>query len=230
MPVLVPSTDFSRQKTTRATARRRMFNGIEVHSIIQIGRLRRLHAPRNWRHGYSEPIYRCSTVRSKAKGRPFRLMTRLLPFLILAGLAAELASIILVGNLLGVVPTLLLLLAGGVLGIGLIRSAGTSIAAALRSPVQASSLQQSAGGQGHGARVFGASLPGSGLFQRCPRSSAADPAGQALAALEDPGAELFRRHGPAAGTAKPSSMPRRSRSWENSIRPIRRSGQDKGRR
>jgi UPF0716 protein FxsA len=80
-------------------------------------------------------------------------MTRLLPFLILIGLVAELASIIVVGNLLGLVPTLLLLLAGGVLGIGLIRSAGTSIVAAIRSPVQASSLQQSAAGKAM-ARAF----------------------------------------------------------------------------
>ena len=82
-------------------------------------------------------------------------MTRLLPFLILAGLAAELASIIVVGNLLGVVPTLLLLLAGGVLGIGLIKSAGTSIVAALRSPVQASSLQQGAAGKAMARAVSG---------------------------------------------------------------------------
>ena len=84
-------------------------------------------------------------------------MTRLLPLLILAGVVAELASIIVVGNLLGLIPTLLLLLAGGILGIGLIRSAGTSIVAALRSPVQASSLQQSAAGKAM-ARAF------SGLF------------------------------------------------------------------
>jgi UPF0716 protein FxsA len=69
-------------------------------------------------------------------------MTRLLPFLILAGLATELASIILVGNALGVIPTLLLLFLGGAVGIGLIRSAGSSIAAAFRGPVQASSLQR----------------------------------------------------------------------------------------
>lgn len=74
-------------------------------------------------------------------------MTRLLPLLILAGLAAELASIMVAGNILGVLATLLLLFAGGVLGIGLIRSAGTSIAAALRSPVQASSLQREAAGR-----------------------------------------------------------------------------------
>jgi UPF0716 protein FxsA len=80
-------------------------------------------------------------------------MTRLLPFLILIGLVAELASIIVVGNLLGLVPTLLLLLAGGVVGISLIRSAGTSILAAVRSPIQASSLQQSAAGKAM-ARAF----------------------------------------------------------------------------
>jgi UPF0716 protein FxsA len=73
-------------------------------------------------------------------------MTRLLPFLFLGGLAAELASIILVGNVLGVFPTLLLLFGGGLLGISLIRSAGTNIAAALRSPIQASSLQRDAAG------------------------------------------------------------------------------------
>ena len=71
-------------------------------------------------------------------------MTRLLPLLILLGILAELASIIMVGNVLGLVPTLFLLLAGGILGISLIRSAGTSIVTALRSPVKASSLQQDA--------------------------------------------------------------------------------------
>ena len=40
-------------------------------------------------------------------------MTRLLPFLILAGLAAELGSIIIVGNIFGLVLTLLLLFGGG---------------------------------------------------------------------------------------------------------------------
>lgn len=73
-------------------------------------------------------------------------MTRLLPFLFLLGIAAELTSIIVVGDALGVVATLLLLLAGGVFGIGLMRSAGTSITAALRSPVQSSSQQRGAAG------------------------------------------------------------------------------------
>lgn len=63
-------------------------------------------------------------------------MIRLLPFCFLAGLALEIASIIWVGNLLGVLPTLLLLLGGGILGLTLIKSAGTSVVSALRSPVQ----------------------------------------------------------------------------------------------
>lgn len=74
-------------------------------------------------------------------------MTRLLPLLFLLGLVAELTSIILAGSALGVVSTLLLLLGGAVLGVGLIRSAGTSITAALRSPVQASSQQRGAAGK-----------------------------------------------------------------------------------
>lgn len=73
-------------------------------------------------------------------------MTRLLPLLFLAGIAAEIASIILVGDLVGVLATLLLLLGGGVLGVGLMKSAGTNIVAALRGPVQASSLQRGAAG------------------------------------------------------------------------------------
>ena len=74
-------------------------------------------------------------------------MTRLLPLLILGGLAAELTSIILVGNLIGVIPTLLLLFGGGVVGISLIRSAGTGIAEALWAPVQMSSDQRGAAGK-----------------------------------------------------------------------------------
>jgi UPF0716 protein FxsA len=82
-------------------------------------------------------------------------MTRLLPLLMLAGLGAELASIIMVGNALGLVPTLLLILAGGVLGVSLIRSAGTSLAVALRSPVQASSLQKGIAGKAMARAVAG---------------------------------------------------------------------------
>jgi UPF0716 protein FxsA len=82
-------------------------------------------------------------------------MTRLLPLLILAGLAAELASIIMVGNALGVIPTLLLILAGGVLGISLIRSAGTGLAVALRSHVQASSVKKGIAGKAVARGVAG---------------------------------------------------------------------------
>lgn len=82
-------------------------------------------------------------------------MTRLLPLLILAGIAAELTSIILVGNFAGVLPTLLLLFGSGILGISLIRSAGTGIAEAVRSPVQASSVQRGVAGKAMARVVSG---------------------------------------------------------------------------
>jgi UPF0716 protein FxsA len=91
-------------------------------------------------------------------------MTRLLPFLILAGLAMELASIILVGNALGVIPTLLLLFLGGAVGMGLIRSAGTSIAVALRGPVQASSLQRGVASQAMARVISGILFMVPGFF------------------------------------------------------------------
>lgn len=84
-------------------------------------------------------------------------MLRALPLLILAGFAAEIASIIWVGSAIGVLPALVLLFGGGVLGISLLKSAGLGIAAAIRSPVQASSLQRDAAGKAL-ARVL------SGLF------------------------------------------------------------------
>ncbi len=74
-------------------------------------------------------------------------MTRLLPFLFLAGLATEIASIIAVGGLVGVIPTLLLLFAGGVLGISRIKSAGTGIIGALRSPLQTAAIQRDVAGK-----------------------------------------------------------------------------------
>ena len=74
-------------------------------------------------------------------------MTRSFPLLFLIGVAAEITSIIWVGGRLGVLATLLLLLAGGVIGISLIRSAGTSLFQALRSPVQTAGLQRGAAGQ-----------------------------------------------------------------------------------
>jgi UPF0716 protein FxsA len=82
-------------------------------------------------------------------------MTRLLPLLFVAGLVLELVSIIQVGSFLGLFVTLLLLLAGGLLGIGLIRSAGTNILASLRSPIQEPSLQKGAAGEALGRAVSG---------------------------------------------------------------------------
>ena len=74
-------------------------------------------------------------------------MARFLPLLILAGIAAEISSIIWVGKVIGVGPTLILMLIGGVAGIRLMKSAGMSVAAALRSPVQTRSPLQGLGGQ-----------------------------------------------------------------------------------
>jgi UPF0716 protein FxsA len=74
-------------------------------------------------------------------------MTRSLPLLLLAAVAAEIASIIWVGQLFGVIPTLLLMLLGGVVGVRLIKSAGMSVASALRSPVQTSTPLKGLGGQ-----------------------------------------------------------------------------------
>jgi UPF0716 protein FxsA len=73
-------------------------------------------------------------------------MTRHFPLLFLALLAAEIASIIWVGQLIGVVPTLLLMLLGGVIGVRLIKSAGMSVMEALRSPVQTGDPLQGSGG------------------------------------------------------------------------------------
>jgi UPF0716 protein FxsA len=74
-------------------------------------------------------------------------MTRLLPVIMLSGLAVELASIIIVGSLLGVLTTLVLMFASGALGVSLIRSAGTNVALDLRSPIQTSSLHRIAAGK-----------------------------------------------------------------------------------
>lgn len=74
-------------------------------------------------------------------------MMRPLPFLFLVAVAAEIASIIWVGSLLGIVPTLLLMLLGGAVGVRLIRSAGVSVAEALRAPVQTASPLRGMGGR-----------------------------------------------------------------------------------
>ena len=77
----------------------------------------------------------------------FNSMMRSLPLLFLAAAAAEIASIIWVGKLVGVVPTLLLMMLGGIVGIRLIKSAGMSVATALRSPVQTAAPLKGLGGQ-----------------------------------------------------------------------------------
>lgn len=74
-------------------------------------------------------------------------MMRFFPLLFLAAAATEIASIIWVGRLLGMVPTLLLMLLGAMAGIRMIKSAGMSVAAALRSPVRTASPLKGLGGQ-----------------------------------------------------------------------------------
>ena len=72
---------------------------------------------------------------------------RSLPLLFLVAATAEIMSIIWVGNVIGMLWTLLLMLLGGVVGVNLIKSAGMSVAAALRSPVQPSSPLSKLGGR-----------------------------------------------------------------------------------
>lgn len=74
-------------------------------------------------------------------------MTRYLPLLFLAAAAAEIASIIWVGQLIGVVPTLLLMVLGAVIGVRTIKSAGMSLAQALRAPVKTAAPLRGLGGQ-----------------------------------------------------------------------------------
>ena len=59
-------------------------------------------------------------------------MLRFFPLAVLAGFVAELASLIWVGGEVGVMMTLVLLAAGAVAGIGVIRSTGLGLAAAVR--------------------------------------------------------------------------------------------------
>lgn len=91
-------------------------------------------------------IYRPDLPAPRPKDIP-KLIMRYVPLLFLASLAAEIASIIWVGQLLGVVPTLLLMLLGGVIGVRLIKSAGLGLAEALRAPVQAATPLNGAGGR-----------------------------------------------------------------------------------
>jgi UPF0716 protein FxsA len=82
-------------------------------------------------------------------------MTRFIPLLFLAAVAAEISSIIWVGGHIGVMPTLLLLLLGLVIGTRLVKSAGTSVAAALRSPVRTAAPLRGVGGQAAAHAVSG---------------------------------------------------------------------------
>ena len=59
-------------------------------------------------------------------------MIRLFPLVLLFGFAAEIASIIWVGQAIGVVMTLLLLVLGVAAGVALFRSTGVDMASALR--------------------------------------------------------------------------------------------------
>ena len=63
-------------------------------------------------------------------------MIRYFPVLLLAGLLGELASIIVAGRWLGVLPVLILVVLGMLLGVRVIRAAGLSLAEALRQPKQ----------------------------------------------------------------------------------------------
>lgn len=84
-------------------------------------------------------------------------MTRFLPVLFLVAVALEIASIIWVGRLLGVLPTLLLMLLGAVVGVRLMKSAGMTVAETLRSPVQPRAPLRQLGGKA-------AARAGSGLL------------------------------------------------------------------
>ena len=63
---------------------------------------------------------------------PINFFFRYVPFLILAGFLGELASIIVVGRWLGVLPTLGLVVLGVLLGLRIVRWAGLSLAEAFR--------------------------------------------------------------------------------------------------
>jgi UPF0716 protein FxsA len=58
---------------------------------------------------------------------PISAMLRYLPIFLLTGFVLEIASIIWIGGAIGLIPTLLLLLGGGMVGVNLFRSAGVNI-------------------------------------------------------------------------------------------------------
>ena len=86
-------------------------------------------------------------------------MTRYLPLLFLAAAAVEIASIIWVGQLIGVFPTLLLMALGAAVGVRTIKSAGMSLAQALRAPVQTAAPLKGLGGQAAARAASGLFLP-----------------------------------------------------------------------
>ncbi len=61
-------------------------------------------------------------------------MMRYFPLILVAGFLAEIASLVVVGRWIGVVPVLLLLIGGAAVGVTLIRTGGLSVAAAIRQP------------------------------------------------------------------------------------------------
>ncbi len=63
---------------------------------------------------------------------PNTAVIRYIPFLLLAGFLAEIASIIVVGRWVGVVPTLGLIVLAAFLGMRVIKNAGMSLAEAIR--------------------------------------------------------------------------------------------------
>ena len=80
-------------------------------------------------------------------------MIRYIPLIFMAGLLAEIASLVIVGGWIGVVPVLLLVCVDAVAGIALIRTGGMSLAAAIRRPPR---LENAQSGQPFGGvfRVF----------------------------------------------------------------------------
>ena len=77
-------------------------------------------------------------------------MFRFLSLIFLAGAVLEIASIIWVGSAIGVIPTILLLFAGAVVGVGLFRSAGANASATLRSSIQDQRIYESLAAAHHG--------------------------------------------------------------------------------
>ena len=74
-------------------------------------------------------------------------MLKFTPLFLLIGFALEIASIIWVGRAVGVIATLLLLAGGVVAGVTVFRTAGMSVATALRAPVRDPKTQRGLAGR-----------------------------------------------------------------------------------